>query len=202
MKKHVIAIYSSKENGKIEVVKGRTGYSVVVDDITQSGPDIEMLWSESFEKLTPDIQPAAILILGFGTGSIMVPIKNRWPDATVTAIELDQTMIKIARTYFPENLHQVNLSKRDGFKYIASIEKKISFDLAIIDCYIGDSEPGDMKTLSFLQDLKKISHHVLLNQLFLSEKKTELRKIEFLSALDKLYPVKALKLPYNIIISY
>jgi hypothetical protein len=59
-----------------------------------------------------------------------------------------------------------------------------------------------MKTLSFLQDLKKISHRVLLNQLFLSEKKTELRKIEFLSALDKLYPVKALKLPYNIIISY
>lgn len=202
MKKHVIATYSSKENGEIEVVKGRTGYSVVVDDITQSGPDIEALWAESFEKLTPTLQASSILILGFGTGSIMTPLKKRWPNAVMTAIEIDQTMIKIARTYFPENLHEVNLSKRDGLKYIASIEKKISFDLAIADCYIGDSEPGDMKTLTFLQDLKKISRHVLLNQLFLPNKKTEMHKIEFLKALDSIYPVKALKLTYNIIISY
>jgi len=200
--KHIIAKFSSKYNGDIEVVKGRTGYSVVVDEITQSGPDIEALWSESFEKLIPTTPIRSVLILGFGTGSIMTPLKKRWPQALPTAVEIDQTMIKIARSYFPENLIGVALSKHDGRKYIARLEKKLTFDLLIVDCYIGDTEPGDMKTLSFLQDLKKVARHVLFNQLFLPDKKTEMHKIEFLKALDAIYPVKALKLPYNIVISF
>lgn len=202
MKKHVIATYSSKENGTIEVVKGRTGYSIVVDEIAQSGPDLEILWEEAFTKLLSGVPLKKILILGFGAGSVMNPLRKFWPKSTVTAVEIDQTMIKIAHTYFPEHLSEVNLSKRDAFKYIASLEKKMSFDLVIVDCYIGDSEPSDMKTLSFLENLKKISHHVLLNQLFLPDKKTEMHKIEFLRTLDSIYPVKALKLPYNIIIAY
>lgn len=203
MKTNLITRFSSKHNGKIELIQKNGAYSIVVDQTVQSGELLEALWEESFEKLLPkEITINNILILGFGAGSVMTPLRERWPKARVEAVEIDQTMIKIAKRYFPENLKGVNLSKHDGIKYIQSLEKKTTYDLVLVDCYIGNKQPGETIALNFMLDLKKIAQHVLLNQLFLPQQKGEMKKVEFLLELDKIYPVNALKLPYNIIISF
>jgi len=76
------------------------------------------------------------------------------------------------------------------------------YDLILVDCYIGRQEPKSTKTIKFLVHLKQLGKHVLFNQLFIPHNPQEMEKIAFLKQLDRYYPVKALKLSYNIIIEF
>ncbi len=194
--------FTSQYNNQIELIKKYGKYSVLVDTYIQSGPEIENLWSEAFEKLLPESQIHNVLILGFGAGSIMVPLKKRFPRLLVSAVEIDPVMIEIAQEYFSDNVKNVSITNADAVAFIDSMNKKTMYDLVIVDCYIGGEEPEDLKTLKFLVNLRQIGKNVLLNQLFLPNDKTELRKIDFVKKLDKLYTVSAIKLPYNIILKY
>lgn len=202
MKKNAPKIFSSPINGQITLTKQHGSYALIVDGFTQSGKDIEAIWHEAFEKLLPNTHIRNILILGFGAGSIMHPIKKRWKNALVSAIELDPVMIEIAEKYFPQNFNRVSLTTTDAVTFVKGLPKRIIFDLVIVDCYIGGIQPKSSRTFALLMNLKEIATHVLFNQVFLPNKKSEMEKIAFLPLLDKSHPVKALKLPYNIIIGF
>jgi spermidine synthase len=202
MKAQFIKKFTSQFNNQIELVKNYGNYSLLVNTYIQSGPEIENLWSEAFDKLLPESQIHNVLILGFGAGSIMTPLKKRFPRLLVSAVEIDPVMIEIAQEYFPENVKSVSITNADAVAFINSLSKKTLYDLVIVDCYIGGKEPEDIKKLKFLVNLRQIGKNVLLNQLFLPNDKTELKKIDFIKKLDKLYTVSAIKLPYNIILKY
>ncbi len=204
MKKQLINKFSSKYNGIIEVIKGLSGYNLLVSDVTQSGDDIEIIWDEALEKLiSKETQLNSVLILGFGAGSIVAPLRRLWPEVKITGVEIDPVMIKIANRYFPENLAEVEVIRGDALSFIERcLKNNLSFDLIVVDCYIGDTEPESIKKIDTLKDLKKITKNVLLNQLFLPDSPSEMSKIGFLKELDKIYPVRALKLSYNIIITF
>lgn len=194
--------FHSDFNGEIELKTGKGGYSLTVDGFIQSGAYMEGLWNGAFEELVPKMEINNILLLGFGAGSIVAPIKSRWPKCFIRAVEIDPVMIEIARKYFPENTNGVDIVNSDAIEFLRSLPKKLSFDLIVVDCYIGGAEPEDIKTIDFLLNLKKVSKWVLLNQIFLPLKQSEMKRIEFLKDLDTYYPVKILKLPYNIIIEF
>lgn len=202
MKKHDTKKFSSKYNGEIELRKGKGGYMLIVDGFLQSGPGMEAIWNETFEKLLPDIKILNVLILGFGTGSVINPIRDRWPQSLISGIEIDPAIIQIAEEYFPDNTKRVSITNADAIDFVSKMEKKITYDLIVVDCYIGGKQPENTKTLKFLVNLRQIGKHVIFNQLFLSNNINEMKKIEFLKNLDRLYPVKALKLPNNIIIGF
>lgn len=194
--------FSSTVNGTITLTQKHGACALLVDGFTQSGKDIEAIWYEAFEKLLPDAQIRNILILGFGAGSIMTPLKKRWPNALVSGIELDPVIIEIAQEYFPKNLSRVSITATDAVSFVKGLPEQVVFDLVIVDCYIGGKQPEKSKTFDFLLSLKRISEYVIFNQVFLPGKRSEMEKISFLPLLDKTYPVKALKLPYNIIIGF
>lgn len=192
--------FSSKYNGQIELVSTQNGYSVIVNNIIQSGVDIEAIWNEAFEKLITDKQSIKnVLILGFGSGSIIKPLRKFWPDSQITGVEIDKTMLSIAQEYFSENLDGVTLISNDAIKFVNTTKK--TYDLIVVDCYVGNKSPPELSSMKFLLKLKTLSKAVLLNQLFIPQK-GELQKIDFIKTLDKFHPVKALKLPYNIIICF
>jgi len=197
-----IKSFSSHYNGKIDLQKDKNGYTLLVNSYMQSGRNIEFIWDETFDQLIPKLNLQKILLFGFAGGSIITPLRKKWPDANITAIEIDPVMIKLAREYFPQNTKGVKLINGDAIKFITKLKAEKAYDLVIVDCYIGSTQPQQSTLIPFLVKLKILAGTVLLNQLFLPNQKNEIKKIAFLKTLDTLYSVKILKLPYNIIIEF
>jgi spermidine synthase len=202
MSKQLIETFQSKYNDTISVIQKESIITIKVDSYTQSGDQYKEIWDDVFEKLMLIDYPANILILGFGAGSIIQTLREQWPQSKITGVEIDPIMIKIARKYFPENVKGVDIVIGDAVAYISKLKDTIVYDLIVVDCYIGGDVPKTMKTLSFLHKLKKVGKHILLNQLFIPNKRSELAKIDFLRDLDKAYSVRVLKLPFNMMIEY
>lgn len=199
-------VFHSPFNGAIELVPENDSYTLLVGGYIQSGTIMEKVWKEAFKSLVPRLKAKNVLILGLGAGSITPVIRKANQNSSIVGVEIDEVMIKIAQDYFPENLQNIDVKVDDAIRFVNQLVKKKQkgpiFDLIVVDCYIGDKQPEDTKTLKFLVSLKTIGKTVLVNQLFLPNKPSELKKISFLKQLDKYYPAKILKLPYNIIIVY
>ncbi|MFS8158990.1 MAG: spermidine synthase [Candidatus Roizmanbacteria bacterium] len=201
--------YKSNINGEITVDINNGFPTILVDGIIQSGPQMGYLWDEAFDKLVNGKIVRSILVLGFGTGSIMASIDTHFPHCHVTGIEIDPVMIDICKEYFPTHFINATIVREDALKYVAKLAGKgrylprpDRFDLIIVDCYVGSHEEMGTKKLSFLKSLKRLGDCVIYNQLFISNNQKELVKISFLKDLDILFDVKALKLPHNIIIAF
>ena len=202
MTKNLIKEFPSKYNGTIQLFQEDGALSVEVGGFVESGDPIEEIWKDVCTNFYEGENPDTILILGFGTGSIMKAIRDLWPSSQVTGIEIDPNMITIAKKYFPLNIKGVTLVTGNAVDYVRKLPDTKSIDLIIMDCYIGGTEPDNMKTLKFLRKLKRASKRVLLNQLFLPNQPAEMAKIDYLLELDTQYAVRILKLPYNMIIEY
>ena len=202
MTKNLIKEFPSKYNGTIQLFQEDGALSVEVGGFVESGDPIEEIWKDVCTNFYEGENPDTILILGFGTGSIMKAIRDLWPSSQVTGIEIDPNMITIAKKYFPLNIKGVTLVTGNAVDYVRKLPDTKSIDLIIMDCYIGGTEPDNMKTLKFLRKLKRASKRVLLNQLFLPNQPAEMAKIDYLRELDTQYAVRILKLPYNMIIEY
>ena len=194
--------FYSDYNDTINLVKKNGAYSIIVDKFEESGIEIEALWEEVFNKFEQQISLSNVLILGFGAGSIMKTFRKKYPLSKITGIEIDPEMIRIANDYFPENMKDVNVIITDAVSYINNLEDKVMYDLIVVDCYLGGTLFTGISNMQFLLKLKKIARRVLFNQVFLPHDKEELKKIEYLRKLDAVHKVKALKLPYNIILEY
>lgn len=199
-------VFHSPFNKTIELVPENASYTLLVGGYIQSGTLMEKIWKETFKSLLPKLKAKNVLILGLGAGSIIPIIRKANQNSSIIGVEIDEVIIKIAQDYFPENLHNIEIKVDDAIQFVNKLVKKKQkgpiFDLIVVDCYIGDKQPEDTKTLKFLVSLKTIGKTVLVNQLFLPNNPSELKKISFLKQLDKYYPAKILKLPYNIIIKY
>lgn len=201
--------FASKYNGSIQLVKKDGEYTVLVDGIVESGPEIEMLWDEAIYKLVQQESLENVLILGFGAGSVVPGLRRLYPNCKIFGVEIDPVIIKLAQKYFPHNLEQVTLENTDAgscihrlYKSLPKQNAKPLYDLIIVDCYIGDREQDNLKTINFLRRLKKIGRQVLYNQLFVMKSRDEMKKIMFLKDLDTHYTVRVLKLKYNMIIAF
>lgn len=202
MKKRLVKSFPSKINGYIELYEKNGEYLVEVDSFTESGHNVQALWEEVFDSLVQDDAIKRILVLGFGAGSVMHAIRARWPNSTVTGVEIDPVMLKIAHKYFPANCADVTIHTADATSFIRKQPDVIAYDLIIVDCYIGGNEPSSVKTIKFLRKLKRIGTHILINQLFIPKSKLDFAKLAYLKELDTLFKVRTMKLPFNIIIEY
>lgn len=192
--------YNSKINKDIQIVNFGGQPRLDMGGLTQSGQIIQSIWNSGFKNLLPkDFSPKKVLILGFGAGSAAKLISHKWPGVSITGVEIDPTVIKIAKQHFnadkTPNLHIVNI---DAYDFVLS-EKDNDYDLCIVDCYLGDQVPQKLQSVKFLKKLKKISTYVLINRLFWADyKKTSL---EFLDLLDTHFSTKTTRTPSNFLIS-
>lgn len=95
------------------------------------------------------INPARVLVLGLGSGSIVKYLYNYHTDIHIDAIELRSRVIDIASEYFllpgPDNrLNIINESAHDWLKINKNIEMK--YDLIIVDMFL-TTESGDDVTV-------------------------------------------------------
>lgn len=196
----LIEKFKSKFNTDIQLIEfgGRTRLDM--GGLTQSGRIIENIWDTTFKKLLPnDFVPNKVLILGFGAGSAARLISRKWPNASITGIEIDPMVIKIAKKYFEvDKIPNLNIINQDAAKYVATQEVS-SFDLCLVDCYLGDQVPKQLQSIEFVKKLKKVSSHVLINRLFWSNYKET--TIDFLDLLDHHFTTKTCRTATNLLIS-
>jgi spermidine synthase len=95
----------------------------------------------------------SILEIGFGGGRTAWYLHRFLPDVPVTSVELDPTVLELAKKYFgireEKNFHVAN---RDGRLFLQ--ESKDRYDIILIDAYRGPFVPFHLLTKEFYQLVK------------------------------------------------
>lgn len=111
-----------------------------------------------FSALLLNKQPADILIIGLGGGTMSNTLHQLFPESNITNIEIDPAMIKVARMYFDfiEN-NKVKTLAQDGRLFIKRAGlKQLTYDWIILDAFNGDYIPEHLLTQDFLFEAKAL----------------------------------------------
>jgi spermidine synthase len=111
-----------------------------------------------FSSLLVNPNPERILIIGLGGGTMSNSLHQLFPNATITNVEIDPAVIKVARSYFGffEN-ERVTSVVQDGRIFVKRAAlKKQQYDWIILDAFNGDYIPEHLMTQEFLQETKNL----------------------------------------------
>jgi spermidine synthase len=111
-----------------------------------------------FSSLLINPNPKSILIIGLGGGTMSNVLHQIYPKASITNVEIDPAVIKVARNYFGffENKN-ITAVAQDGRIFVkrAAIKKQ-QYDWIILDAFNGDYIPEHLMTQEFLQEVKNL----------------------------------------------
>jgi spermidine synthase len=95
----------------------------------------------------------SILEIGFGGGRTAWYLHRFLPNVAVTSVELDPTVIELARKYFGiKNEPNFQVANRDGRIFLT--ESKDKYDIILIDAYRGPFVPFHLLTKEFYEIVK------------------------------------------------
>ena len=95
----------------------------------------------------------AILEIGFGGGRTAWYLHRFLPDVQVTSVELDPTVLELAKKYFGiREEPKFHVANRDGRLFLQ--ESKDRYDVILIDAYRGPFVPFHLLTKEFYQLVK------------------------------------------------
>ena len=182
----VVKEFDSPFSGKIQLIKYSGSYKIVAGDLLQSGSIIKNLWQKPLKFLKKkNSHIHRILVLGLGGGTIIPLLTKKWPQAQITAVEIDPIMIKLAKQYFElDHYPQVKPIEADAFNFIKNLKEQ--YDLVIVDLFCGNSISATLYSPKFIRDLKKITKptgFLLINHLFFGEYKIAAEKL--ITTIDK-----------------
>ena len=154
---HLIETRQSKINGLIQVYKLWGKYSLRVDNLTQSGGLVKDIWQKALQAVK-QYQPSPVktcLILGLGGGTAAALVNHFWPQAHITAIELDPVMIKLGKKYLNLNkVQNLTIVQADASRWVIICRQK--FDLILVDLYHGHQPPAFVFQTAFLRQLNRL----------------------------------------------
>ena len=111
-----------------------------------------------FSGLLINDNPERILIIGLGGGTMSNTLHQLYPSAEITNVEIDPSVIKVARKYFGffENEH-ITSKAQDGRIFVKrAVLKKQNYDWIILDAFNGDYIPEHLLTKEFLAETKQL----------------------------------------------
>lgn len=160
--------YRSLKNGRIDVRRFLGQWSISVDDCGQTTAYTNAMWRESFAKVAQmGVHVRSACMLGLGAAGAVPYLHKQFPGCTVTAVEYDSEMIKLAK--------KLSLNKTFPFPRIIEDDAKSavatfreSFDLIIVDLFNGPEPSLLIKDEQFISALKDAlsSHGVCLVNVF------------------------------------
>ncbi len=197
----ILKRFHSKINTQIELVIFSGSLRLDMGNLTQSGEVIEKIWNKAFNDLLPSqFNPETILILGFGAGSAARLISRRWPNAQITGVEIDPTVIKIAKEHFlADQIPNLKIINADAVEFINNCSLKTdNWSLILVDCYLGDQFPQKLESKKFINRLTSLSPHVIINRLFWG--KYQPITLDFHEKLKKIFNTKTTRTASNYLI--
>ena len=112
----------------------------------------------TFAGLLLNPEPASVLIIGLGGGTIPTVLSRLYPEATIHIVEIDAAVVRVAKKYFNfTESDKVTVFIQDARVYIRRAGlKKLEYDLIILDAFTGDYIPAHLMTVEFLQETRSI----------------------------------------------
>lgn len=172
----------SKFNGNLRVVRSfGLGTYVQAEGLTQSGGVVEEIWQSTLHKIRDSrFQIQNVLILGLGGGTAAKLIQRFWPDAKITGVDIDRTMVELGEKYLGLDRNEIEIEIEDALeickklKVVTLRDKSKKFDLVIVDLYNGDKFPEKFATEDYIQLIKTVlasSGIAVFNRLYYRENK-------------------------------
>lgn len=151
-----VAEFSTKYNHHIRVNDEYGERKLLVNGSVQSGRYIRKLWQGAFKKfgISENRNWKKILVLGVGGGTIIQLLHAKFPKARITAVDIDQKIIDVAKKYFlTGDTTYVNFIIEDAKKYVQ--KNNLKYNCIIIDIFIGNAIPEFVKTKPFITYCKQ-----------------------------------------------
>jgi spermidine synthase len=148
----------SRHNKTITVVERFGKKELYANDIQQSGFYTARLWILGLKELFshPPKNTKKILVLGIGGGTLFPVLERIFPAAHITAVDIDSEIIRLYRKYF-HSVSQARLVCADAREYVKDqARKNRSFDIIIVDLYIGNDVPQFVTSGTFLASIKRV----------------------------------------------
>lgn len=184
---------SSRFNRDIRVNMESGRYKLLVEGSRQSGKYIEYLWKDVFRffKIRKLSNISHILVLGVGGGNVIYLVKKYFPDASIDAVDIDPEIVLIGKKYFHlDSLTNTVFYIQDAKQFVTKMVKKhASYDLIIVDVFIGRHVPEFVTSDTFLSEVKHLlspQGALLINYLRELEYKT--LSEYFFQKLKRLFP--------------
>lgn len=160
---------STKYNRDIRVLEENGKYKLLVNGSRQSGEYIRELWQRTLSVFgiipSPDVK--TILVLGVAGGTVIHLLHAIYPDAVITGVDIDKTMIEIGKKYFGlDAVKSLTLVTDDAGSFI---KQKKHWDMIVIDVFVGASIPPFVGEDEFLSDVKNVltpKGIILINYLY------------------------------------
>jgi spermidine synthase len=144
---------ASGKNPDLEIIRELGAWEVVVGGRTQTGPHTGAMWRDAFRKI-PRREIHSGLLLGLGGAGSVRPFHEEFPNASLTAIEHDPVMVEIAKEiglYRPAPFPSVVIGDaRDIVPHMVT-----SFDLIMLDIFVGDALSPAVADSAFIDTLKR-----------------------------------------------
>lgn len=148
---------SSRFNPVLEVCIENGKYVMNSQNANYSFGSLHRIFLKAFERLKiKDRKIKNVLCLGLGAGSIPDLLKKKFqPGCRITAVEIDEKVIELAKKYFNiQQFHDLDIICDDAFNFVKKCNSR--FDLIIMDIFIDNVVPPQFETEDFLASVKKI----------------------------------------------
>lgn len=182
----------SKYNGELRVVKTfGMGTYIQSNGLTQSGGIVETIWKQTFRFLNhKSLIIDHVLILGLGGGTVAKLIKEKWPKAKITGVEIDPIMVELGKKYLGLDHTNIKIEIADAVDFLTHRSSLATgkYDLIIVDLYNGDKFPKQFETENYIRltrsDLSR-SGIAVFNRLYYGEKRPQ--AVKFGNKLGKIF---------------
>lgn len=209
----VLEEIESPINGKIAVVKGIAyGIYIQVEGLTQSGGILKSVWRKPLKKLHQSpFTNHRTLILGLGGGTVAGLVREYWPEAKITGVDLDPVMVELGKKYLGLDKYNVNVVIGDASEYIGNREqdtrdknkktgnkgwgisnnkkrREEKYDLILVDIYVGREYPKKFEEEKFIHLVSSLLARegtAIFNRLYYGEKRSE--AVKFGKKLEKIF---------------
>lgn len=196
-----LSIPDSSYNKNISIQYFCNTTTLVVDGLIESGKVMTDVWTKAIKSFLPrSFKPRRVLLLGLAGGCNARLINRFFPQANIVSVEIDPQMVEIGKKYFRLNRvkrHQIVIA--DALEYVNSLTSENTFDVVLVDCFVGQDIPQKLQTVAFLQKLTKHCRYVLINRLWWSKYKSDTLRF-FRSISPHFFFIKA-RTASNVIIS-
>ena len=115
--------------------------------------DLEVAYTRSMMAfLLFNPEPASVLMVGLGGGSLTKFIYHQVPAAHIVAVEVNQQVVDIARQYFflPPDDERLSTIVTDGAAYLH--DNQVVADVIVVDGYDAEAQVEALATPAFYRD--------------------------------------------------
>ncbi len=183
---------------ELRVVKTGAKLRLDATSVNYSFGALHDVFAEAFESAgVYSLNPQSVLLLGMGAGSVVDLLNRRCPPRKIVAVDIDQTVIDIARRHFSIERHaNLTIIHDCAARFLANHASE--YDLCVVDVFVDNLTPENCETDAFLQDLRRATRRTTLFNRLTETADNRRRNEAFATRFVRRFPKhERLALPHN-----